>query len=191
MPKKFRPFGSQYKPQYTGGFQVSGPDGKPKAATPDQVIQEAGGASSVYPSSPPVDPALEAQRNAANLNIATGDAWDTFETGRLQADYGNVNDPLAELNPYTRAGMLAESYRRSQKGATNSLAAQGQLYSGALQGAKDENERNFNLSRYQTGRSYDDSLAQILKNKISRYSQVGASVDQNQLDAILRALGGK
>lgn len=172
------------------GFLVpkdpANPRGPLTPATQGQIATEAN-----LPTSPPVDPAFEAQKLAANRGVKLGDAFDTYKTGRTVTEYGNVDNPMGELDPYTRAGLLAESFRRAKRGSTNSYAAQGQLYSGALQNAQNENERNFNLGREDLRRGKTDALDALLSNKITRYSQAGVDIDQGALDAILRALGAK
>jgi hypothetical protein len=43
-------------------------------------------------------------------------------------------------NPYSQAAMLKRNYDQARTGNTNSYAARGQLYSGALQNAQDESQ---------------------------------------------------
>lgn len=75
----------------------------------------------------------------------------TKSAGYAQADYGYTGsdtngDGIPDSgfnvdpnNPFSRAALLQKRYTESKQGTTNSMAAQGQLYSGALQSAQDEN----------------------------------------------------
>jgi hypothetical protein len=73
----------------------------------------------------------------------------------LSADYGidytgdpvngasgfNIADNVDVTNPFSRAALLKKSYQQATAGNTNSMAARGQLYSGALQNAQNETGR--------------------------------------------------
>lgn len=137
---------------------------------------------------PPLDPAFQAQQAAANLNIQFGNAWDQYQTGQIENQYGLGLDTS---NPYSRAKLLEESYTRSRRGTTNSLAAQGQLYSGAMQTAQDENLRNYSIGKDTLSRERQAALDAILKGNLDRYGQVGANIDDQTLQSLLAALGGK
>jgi hypothetical protein len=75
----------------------------------------------------------------------------TKSAGYAQADYGYTGqdtngDGIPDSgfnvdpnNPFSRAALLQKRYTEAKQGTTNSMAAQGQLYSGALQTAQDEN----------------------------------------------------
>src|SRR5690349_14885095 len=67
---------------------------------------------------PPVDPALVAQQNAANLSIGLGDAWDTYKGGQIDAAFGNLDNPAADAvgNPYSQAALALKRYNEAQAG---------------------------------------------------------------------------
>lgn len=67
-----------------------------------------------------------------------------YQRGQLGQTYGLGIRPDGTVfddpsNPYSRAAELQKAYKRSQRGAQTSFAAQGQLYSGAYQNAQNEN----------------------------------------------------
>lgn len=78
----------------------------------------------------------DAKYNAALLNLG-------YKRQAYQQEYGldpGYNDYKA--NPYSRAALLEQTYRRANRASGNSLAAMGQLYSGASQNAETYNREN-------------------------------------------------
>lgn len=71
--------------------------------------------------------ALERDRNDTTLGLQNRE----YAT---RSQYGF--DPEFAANPYTRANMMSRAYAQRFAGTGNSLAAQGQLYSGALDRAR-------------------------------------------------------
>lgn len=77
------------------------------------------------------------------------------QRGRTLADYGYTaqfgpNDQLVDgslqvdpNNPFSRAAALKRTYDQNKQGNTNSYAARGQLYSGALKNAQNANDFGF------------------------------------------------
>lgn len=171
------------------------PGGVTRYTEPDgsQVTQGPGMYTTTGPVTPgpPIDPALEATKAAANLNIGLGDAADTYQTGKIGLEYGNLDDPTSDLaaNPYSRAALLQKSYQDAQRQGRTSYAASGQQYAGSYQNRVEADREGYeqNLDALRKGKQSE--LDQILQGKLSRYSTVGASVNQDTLNAILRALG--
>jgi hypothetical protein len=60
-------------------------------------------------------------------------AQNAYQRQGIEQEYG-FNDTA---DPYSRANLLQKSYREGQLGTTNSMAARGQLYSGATQRARE------------------------------------------------------
>lgn len=143
------------------------------------------------PGGPPVDPAYEAQK-AANLRaLQLGNAFDTYQTGRINADYGfDASGGIDLNNPYSRAAQARERYLQQQAGTGTSFASQGQLYSGALQNAQAYNTRQFDVGIDQLKKQQADALMEILRGKVGRYSQVGVEDSDQGLASLLKALGG-
>lgn len=103
----------------------------------------------VAPSPPPFNPnvlppdasydqsigALTRQRDTSLAGLATQRQGGLLNYGYTQDAGGNLAfDPT---NPYSQAAILKRNYEQSRAGTGISLAAQGQLYSGAYQNAQD------------------------------------------------------
>lgn len=104
----------------------------------------------------PVDPIYTNDVGWLNTNYdqtIAGVGFDRTQLGQTYGfdQYGNL-DPS---NPYSVAANLQRRYQQGQSGTTNSMASQGQLYSGALQGNLDE-------GTFQYSRSYDDARRQAM-----------------------------
>lgn len=67
----------------------------------------------------------------------------TAQQGQLGSSYGYDQAGNIDVsNPFSRRQLLVENYARARKGAGTSMAAQGQLYSGAYQ-----NQQNYLANR--------------------------------------------
>ena len=107
-------------------------------------------------------------------DITAGDLTRQRAQGLL--DYGYTQDATGALtfdatNPFSQAAMLKRNYDQAQRGNTNSYAARGQLYSGALQNAQDESG-----FQYQRG---SDTLTKGLADFLARNTSAGAQNDVN------------
>jgi hypothetical protein len=80
-------------------------------------------------------------------------------------------------------------YNEAQAGTTNSYAAGGQLYSGALQRASETNAGNYSQNLAGLRQGEQGQQDQITENGLNRFSQFGAQAGSNSLQSILRALG--
>jgi hypothetical protein len=122
----------------------------PAAVAPAGLLGPQSVSTPVGPSALPPDPNFDATiaSSQAGHDINAAD----LARQRQQAflDYGYTQDASGNLafdptNPYSQAAMLKRSYDQAQTGNTNSYAARGQLYSGALQNA--QNESGFQYQR--------------------------------------------
>jgi hypothetical protein len=113
----------------------------------------------------PYDPNLEQQRLTAGRNVALGNNEATWQTQNTGYDLGyNPDGTSNAANPYSQAQLLQDSYHRQQLGTTNSMAAQGQLYSGALSNAQATNDRG-----------YSQGDAALRQQALERYHSIGAT----------------
>jgi hypothetical protein len=125
-----------------GGFPLPGGLGTAPVAVPAPTAAVGGDGAQPQPE----DPFLASQRLAATNNIKLGDAESAWQQGQLQRQSGfdatgNLVTSGADYNPFSQAMQLQDSWHANKLGTTNSLAAQGQLYSGAMvnaQGAADK-----------------------------------------------------
>lgn len=136
---------------------------------------------------PPADPYLDAQKAAADRNLKFGDAADAYQKTQIENRYGFGTDTS---NPYSVAKLLQDSYQKSQKATSLGMAAQGQLYSGALQSKLEQGTRDYNIDFDRQKRSYQDQLYELLLGKAQRYGSTIADISNEQRDSLLRALGG-
>jgi hypothetical protein len=107
----------------------------------------------------PFDPVYEqtVSNNGQRLTDTLAGIQNEGNQDLTAAGYTQNGDQFAldPSNPFSRAALLQRHYDQSQAGATNGLAARGQLYSGALQNAQNENRfqldqgNNANLSSLQ------------------------------------------
>lgn len=127
--------------------------------TPYQQQLNAGPQAASAP--PPVDTEFEQRKARAQRDYSTYIGDSDTNLRRTASDYGFSYDPstgarggVDTSNPYSRAALLQKSYNqgkeRSQRtfdvgtrGNLNSMAARGQLYSGALRRRQAEQQRQF------------------------------------------------
>lgn len=121
-----------------------------------------------------------------NLNLANQDA--TYQRGQLEQEFGYGASGAA--NPYSRAALLAESFKRDKLGTTNSMASAGQLHSGAYGRAQNENQRNYSIASDQNRRAYDQSVYGVNLGQAQTAANYGIGMDDEAFAALLRALGG-
>jgi hypothetical protein len=144
------------KPQKPSGAGFSG---LPSQLTPAQTAflgqnAPAGGNTGATPgvTPQPYDPAAANAALVGNRNIALAKGEGAYQLGNLGFDYGyNPDGSVNTANPYSRAALYQLAYTNSKRGTTNSLAARGQLYSGAMVNAQNENDRSTRRTRRRTG----------------------------------------
>lgn len=98
-------------------------------------------------------------------------------------DYVNGTLTFDPKNPFSQAAMLKRSYDQAQTGNTNSYAARGQLYSGALQNAQNE-------SGFQNQRG-NDTLIKNLTNFLTGNTAALAANDTNLQVGLGQATGDR
>lgn len=124
----------------------------------------------------PSDSGLEQQYSAYDQQAQNATAGYRQQAGDLLRDYGYTADPnnpysfggVDPNNPFSKAALLKQSFDRAKAGNTNSYAARGQLYSGALQRMQDKN-----LTDYQQG---ENTLLNSLRGNLGALSNAEAGV---------------
>lgn len=129
----------------------------------------------------------------------------TKSAGYAQADYGYTGSDtngdgipdsgftLDPNNPFSRAALLQKTYEQNQRGTTNSMAAQGQLYSGALQDAQNENTFQNQAGVDSNQKSFNRMLDELLRGRRDAglsTERANADVDWQALVAAVAARGG-
>jgi hypothetical protein len=136
----------------------------------------------------PVDPNFENAKQTASRNIAIAGGESTYQQGNLNFDYGyNADGSINTANPYSRAAMLQLGYENQQRGTTNSLASQGQLYSGAL-----VNQRGIDSSDYARNEAgnrvaYQRGLHAIQAGKLGTYASNSLGVSDADFGSLLKS----
>jgi hypothetical protein len=165
---------AQYANQFAQGNV--GPDGAP-VPPPAPVIQPQ-----------PFDPAFEAQRQGATWNVQLSDAeagWQTDRTG-WYTGY-NADGSLNTSNPYSQAQLFQDNYRRSVTGTNNSMAAQGQLYSGARLNAQARNDRLYAEGSAGIRDAAQDRYHGIGYGRLQTYGANSAGVAQGGFESLLNS----
>lgn len=144
----------------------------------------------------PPDPYLQNSILTANRNIGLGDAESTWQQGQLQRSSGfdangNVITSGADFNPYSQAMQLQDNWHTAQRGTTNSLASQGQLYSGAMANAQGYNDKNyaqgFDALKTQTLGGYHG----IQANRLGTYASNSIGTNSAGFDSIYKSVYGQ
>lgn len=90
----------------------------------------------------------------------------------IQREYGyDAEGRIDPNNPFSKAQLLQRTYQQTQKGTGNQYAARGQLYSGALQRAKNENQFNYQAQDAQLRGSYAQQLAELARLRAEAQNQ--------------------
>lgn len=117
----------------------------------------------------PIDPVYDATLGAARRNLGASLLGAQHQRGQLGQNYGLAISPSGVVtddltNPYSRSAAYLQAYRRQQRATSTSLAAQGQLYTGSFQNARNENRR-----------AYDERRDAMIRDFMARQQQVSAS----------------
>ena len=148
----------------------------PSAATPQPPV--------------PIDPEVEAERIAASRGLGVAQLNYGYGQGALAQDTGyNATGRRDYSNPYSRASLLEESYKRSKRDTTGSYAGQGQLYSGALRVAQGENARNYSIGSDQLQRGAAGGYQGLRTDLLNTASSYGTALPADKWNEILRAMG--
>lgn len=191
-------FGTIGKPQVAPGLvaQVAPPPAAPSTTSPAGGSQQQGGT----PYSPGVSGILEQTRAniAANLASQVGGINQAENAGANEFGFAVKWKPTVgpngerevesiavdPANPFSRAALLQRSYDQAKRGSTNSYAARGQLYSGALQNAQDENTFGFQRGDDQLRRAF----ASFILGQEGNRSQAVSAAGQARIAAASAAL---
>jgi hypothetical protein len=153
------------------------------------------------PSAPlPVDATYDSEMGTRERARGSGLAAATGERTRGLGEYGfteSAFDPNTQTmgalafdpnNPFSKAALLKKSYDTGRARTGQSMASQGQLYSGAYQNAQDLLNRN----QLQGEDALTKSLTGFLANNSDRHTQVQTDYElgagQSESDRVGRAL---
>jgi hypothetical protein len=102
----------------------------------------------------PWDARYESEVVQANLNRANAGSNLASERQGIEQSYG-YND---NSNPFSQARLLQQSYETTRARSLNNYAAQGQLYSGAMQHRRSSDRQGFNQADDQLRRAYSSAI---------------------------------
>lgn len=143
----------------------------------------------------PPDPAAEMAKVSANRNVALGNAEATYQTGQALTNYGYKLDPASgkyisdASNPYSESQRLQDTYHANQLGTNNSMAAAGQLYSGARLNQQGINDRQYAQADYGLRQGLANTLHGIQYGQGQNYANNAGAVSDADFQKLLNALG--
>jgi hypothetical protein len=176
--------------QTATGHTPTGAPGKgvprPLTPVPGGVVAPPSGMPGVTPQ--PFDPALAEQQLVGNRNIALANGEAAYQTGNLGFDYGyNPDGTVNVANPYSRAALYQLGYTNSKRGTTNSMAAQGQLWSGAYGHQQDLNDQAYARGEAGNRLAYQRALHGVQSGKLSTYANAGTGIGNADFSSLLKA----
>lgn len=167
-----------------------------------------------YADNPEVVAYLKALQAATGPNLgAQGtspfDSWLTAAQNQARTHYQNTIAGLAAQepiirrrfgfteageidpsNPFGRAQLMKRSYDQQQRGTSNALAARGQLYSGALQRQKNENQFRYQANDQALRGEYGQQMAGLSAARFAAQNQLSQALNNayfGWLDRVLAA----
>jgi hypothetical protein len=131
--------------------------------------------------------------------------WDTNyanEDANLTANYNNTITGLDyqkaqgikqfgfddASDPYNNLKMLQKHYDEAKRGALNSMASRGQLYSGAAQNAQNYAAEDYNKSYSDQQKQYKDFLQQNEQARLGAQNSLASGQNAAQYNRLLAAL---
>lgn len=137
------------------------------------------------------DPGVMGAEDSGLRDTQLADAGFVFANNQIGADYGfDATGGIDPNNPYSRAALLQESYKRSQRGTQTSMAARGQLHSGAYGRAQDEVGRNYNIGYDRLQKGYTREKGTAVTNLLSAYTGAAGGISDATFEALLNKLKG-
>lgn len=156
------------------------------AAQPGQSV-----AGTPPPSPQPADPNAELAKLQGNRNLGIARGESAYQTGNLGFDLGyNPDGTVNTANPYSRAALLQLGYENQQRGTTNSLAAAGQLYSGAIENQRGIDSSNYARSEAANRLAYQRGLHGIQAGLLGTMANTGLSASDNDFSSLLKNVYG-
>ena len=165
------------------------PAGQGKPFAPFQSAPKPSGQAPTAKPSTPFSPAYESAK--ARIEQGYKNLLDQYKFGGTQLSQGygfdeqgrEITDPKNVLyNPFNRMKLLRDSFATANKGSTNAMAAQGQLYSGALQNQLNYNRQGFDVSEDDLKRDYTTGRRALLDAWLSGRDELGRELEGAEKD---------
>lgn len=139
----------------------------------------------------PYDPSLDQAALIANRNVALAQGEGAYQLGNLGFDYGyNPDGSLNTANPYSRAALYQLAYTNSKRATTNSMAAQGQLYSGAYGHQQGLNDQAYAQNEAANRLAFQRAVHGVQSGQLNTYANAGTGVSDTDFQALLKATYG-
>lgn len=135
----------------------------------------------------PVDPVHTAQVAGINRRLGDSLAFLGQEESQIGQEYGLTDTS----NPFNRAAMLQRSYDQQQRFNTNSMAARGQLYSGALQARRNETQFGFLRDKDSLSRDFTRLMSDIQRRRAQAQGGAQDELVGAEDDRVGRALANR
>lgn len=137
----------------------------------------------------PFDPEFEAAKLGAQWNVQISDGDAGYQRGQLAYNTGyNADGTRNTANPYAQAQLLEDSWRRSQTGTNNSMAASGQYFSGARLNAQARNDREYAIGSDTLRRGTGDQYYGISRGQLQSYAGNSLGVSGGAYEALRKSL---
>jgi hypothetical protein len=138
-----------------------------------------GASTSTTPGSPSTTPGPNLQEEARRINNQR--IFDTTNN-QINQDETTINQAYGwtdTSNPFSQAALLKQAYTNRQRGTTNSLAARGQLYSGAYANQQAIDTRQNDQAVDSSRRAFDQAIINIGRRRTAAQT----ALDTGNLDA--------
>lgn len=115
---------------------------------------------------------------------------DTGAAHNLRTQYGfDLSGNYDPSNPFSQATLLRQAYQNRLKYNTNSMAAQGQLYSGALQARQGQAHDTFNRGEHDLRTAYNNALQNLFNQAYAAIGDYTNTENQALWDLTLAKAG--
>lgn len=151
------------------------------------------------PRAPAFNPLYEGAYNdsVAGAGARRDTALSGIEYGEntTATDYGfapgtDLSNPQADLsNPFSQMSLMTRLYQQQQDRTTNSYAAQGQLYSGAIDSQRGEDKFSNDQRGYQTKRGFQDRMQDFKQQRAGAQNDYNDSVSGSAWQRLQGYLG--
>lgn len=131
------------------------------------------------------------RRDQAKLRLAGRQSEAEQGYGYRVGEDGELDESSFASNPYTRAAMMKANYDRQVRGTTNSSAARGQLYSGAVDRARLSDAAAYTGQRSEAINDFTRLMAEIEQGRTdadTSYAETDRVAKQAALDRALADL---
>lgn len=137
------------------------------------------------------DPGLMASQDAALRQQQLAAANALYQQQGLQSTFGfDAQGGVDPDNPYGKAALALENYRRGARATQNSYAGRGLLYSSANTEAQSDVARNYSIGADQLLKQYGAAQQGVLSDYLGAVTDGGLDVSDATYQALLNKLKG-